>query len=80
MSKKHKQPERRRKVKLPTDSTGEPINVGDLLAWPDGERLLVESLTYIGEGAISWMAEGPGKEEYSDNLACSTIIARGFEA
>lgn len=74
-----KQTRRKHKVKLPTDSTGEPIRIGDLLQWPDGERMVVETLTYVGEGALSWMAEGPGKEEYSDNLAGSTIIARRMD-
>lgn len=73
--KKRKKP--KRKVKLPTDSTGEPIQVGDLLSWPDGERLLVETLTYYGEGGIRWMADGAdGPGDYSDNLEGSTIICR----
>ena len=78
MSKKRKAPKRKRKVKLPTDSTGEPIRIGDLLQWPEGERLLVETLTYLGHGA--WMAEEPSAsgDEYSDNLGAATIIARGL--
>ena len=79
MSKKKGKPEKRkRKVRLPVDSTGEPIQIGDLLQWPKGERLLVETLTYLGHGA--WMAEEPSADgdEYSDNLGAATIIARGM--
>ena len=74
MSKK----KRKRKVRLPVDATGEPIQVGDLLQWPEGERLLVETLTYLGHDA--WMAEEPSADgdEYSDNLGAATIIARGL--
>lgn len=75
MSKKRrKDPRRRRKVALPTDSTGKPIHLGDLLEWPTGERLLVETLSYVGEGSITWLAEEPGGD--SDNLGASTIIRR----
>ena len=78
MSKKRTKIEKRkRKVRLPVDATGEPIQIGDLLQWPSGERLKVDTLTYVGHGA--WMAEGPGGEEYSDNLRVATIIARGME-
>lgn len=78
MSKKHKPERRKRKVRLPVDSTGEPIQIDDLLQWPNGERLKVDTLTYIGHGA--WIAEEPSasSDEYSDNLGASTIIARGL--
>lgn len=63
-----------RKIKLPVDSTGEPIHVDDLLVWPNGEWLKVETLTYVGHGG--WMAEGLDKGEYSDNLGAATIVSR----
>lgn len=80
MSKKRKAPKRKRKVRLPVDATGEPIQIDDLLQWPDGERLKVETLTYVGGPLdMGWMAEGPGgADEYSDNLGAATIIARGM--
>lgn len=70
---------RKRKVRLPVDSTGEPIQIDDLLQWPDGSRLKVETLTYVGGSLdMGWMAEGPEGRDYSDNLGASTIIARGM--
>ncbi len=44
MSKKPK-----RKVKLPTDRNGTPINVDDVVGWDDGTICRVETLTYLGE-------------------------------
>ena len=81
MSKRHKRPAR--KVKLPTDRTGEPIHVGDVLEWKDGSRLMVESLTYYGRQldalGFRWVAEGLDEGEYADNLGASTIIRRTVE-
>lgn len=68
----------KRKVKLPTDRTGEPIHVGDVLQWDDGTRMQVATLTYYGkelESIGSWTAEGEC-EEYSDNLGNSIIVWR----
>ena len=75
MGKKHK----RGKVKLPCDSTGAPINVGDLLEWCDGQRLKVASMSYYGEGAngtVRWTADDEDGN-FSDNLKASTIVRRG---
>lgn len=35
----------KRKVKLPTDRTGEPIQIDDVLMWDDGTRMQVSTLT-----------------------------------
>lgn len=70
-----------RKVPLPTDRTGAPIHVGDVLEWANGERMKVFSLTYYGDQfdvlGYRWTADGEGDGEYSDNLAASLIVWRG---
>lgn len=38
-----------KKVRLPRDRHGTPINVGDLIAWDDGTCARVETLTYLGD-------------------------------
>ena len=68
----------KRKVKLPTDRTGEPIQIDDVLMWDDGTRMQVSTLTYYGDDMKSvgcWTAEDESGE-FSDNLGASTIVWR----
>ena len=65
---------RKRKVKLPTDRTGTPIRIGDVLEWEDGTRMRVAILSWYGDGF--WAAEDDG-DEFSDNLGASIIVWRG---
>lgn len=62
------------KVALPTDRSGEPIRIGDVLQWDGGERMQVDYMTYYGNGF--WTAEDDGGG-YSDNLGKSLIVWRG---
>lgn len=63
----------KRKVALPTDSTGAPIRIGDVLEWEDGMRLRVAVLNWYGDGF--WTAEDDGGE-FSDNLKASVVVWR----
>jgi len=63
---------RKRKIKLPTDRNGNPINVGDWLMFDDGP-FHVQSLTTIGDGC--WMSEAvDGTDSYSDNLGAGVLL------
>ena len=66
----------KKKVKLPCDSTGEPIHVNDVLGWGDGTRMKVAALNYYGKGL--WNAEGEDGD-FSDNLEAATIVWRKGE-
>lgn len=73
MSKKQK-----RKVKLPTDRNGTPIDVDDVLMWDDGTTLKVATLTYYGSSFESigcWTAEDED-EQFSDNLGASVNLTK----
>lgn len=68
---------RKRKVLLPTDRDGTPINIDDWLMFSDGP-FHVESLTYYGsevESAIGcgWTAEDEN-EVFCDNLSAGRVI------
>ena len=65
---------RKQKVKLPTDRTGTPIRIGDVLEWEDGTRLRVDVLSWYGGGF--WTAEDEAGE-FSDNLGASIVVWRG---
>lgn len=69
MARKHK-----RKVALPTDRTGTPIRIGDVLEWEDGTRLRVDILNWYG--GDFWTAEDEAGE-FSDNLGASVVVWRG---
>lgn len=76
--KRRKTAKPRRKVKLPVDRTGEPINVGDVIRWDNGQRIQVATLTYYGEDYERygrWTAEDEDGE-FSDNLGGSLIVWR----
>lgn len=62
----------KRKVKLPTDRTGRPILVDDVLEWNGGERLRVDVLQWYGGGM--WTAEDTNTGEFSDNLGAAIIV------
>lgn len=68
---------RKRKVSLPIDRDGTPINVGDWLMFDDGP-FHVETLTYHGKGlepAIGgcWTAESEDGD-ICDNLSAGKVI------
>lgn len=68
---------RKRKVTLPTDRDGTPINVGDWLMFSDGP-FHVESLTYYGKGVenavgCGWTAENENGD-ICDNLSAGKVI------
>lgn len=68
---------RKRKVKLPLDRNGTPINVGDWLMFSDGP-FHVETLTYYGKGielAIGgcWTAENEAGD-ICDNIKAGVIL------
>lgn len=64
------------KVKLPTDRTGRPIHVDDVLEWEDGTRLHVCVLEWYGDGF--WCATdcdtNDYTNDYSDNLGASIVV------
>lgn len=62
---------RRRKVKLPCDRNGKPINVGDWVLFSDGP-FHVETLCYMGEG-YGWYAEDDNGVD-TDNLGGGIVI------
>ena len=65
---------RKQKVKLPTDRTGAPIHIDDVLEWEDDTRLRVDVLSWYGGNF--WTAEDDNGE-FSDNLGASIIVWRG---
>jgi hypothetical protein len=66
---------RKKKVKLPTDVNGTPINVGDWLMFSDGP-FRVRDLVYFGHGR--WDAEDDDGV-YSDNIGNGTVVRFGKE-
>ena len=66
---------RKRKVKLPTDVNGTPIDVGDWLMFDDGP-FHVRNLVYFGHG--QWDAEDD-EGAYSDNIGNGTVVRFGKE-
>jgi len=62
----------KKKVKLPTDRTGRPIHVDDILEWRDGTRMRVCVLEWYGGGF--WCAADCDATEYSDNLGASIVV------
>ncbi len=60
------------KVKLPTDRTGRPIRVDDVLEWRDGTRLCVHVLEWYG--GDYWCATDCDADDYSDNLGTSVVV------
>lgn len=68
---------RKRKVSLPTDRDGTPINIDDWLMFSDGP-FHVDTLTYYGKGlepAIGgcWTAENEDGD-ICDNLSAGKVI------
>lgn len=64
----------KKKVRLPKDSTGRPIHIGDVLEWRDGECMRVGILNYYGDD--NWTAEDGDGDDFTDNLRASTIVSR----
>ena len=62
----------KKKVKLPTDRTGRPIHVDDILEWRDGTRMRVSGLEWYGGGF--WCATDCDANDYSDNLGASIVV------
>lgn len=62
----------KKKVKLPTDRTGRPIRVDDILEWRDGTRMRVCVLEWYG--GDSWCATDCDANDYSDNLGASIVV------
>lgn len=68
---------RKRKIKLPIDSKGMPIHVGDYMAFDDGVYR-IEDLTYMGE-KYGWYASASniikGEDDVDiDNLGGGTVL------
>lgn len=65
----------KRKIKLPTDRNGIPINVDDVLMWDDGFGKVC-SLGYYGEveGEHLWVAMDENGDELSDNLGAAINV------
>lgn len=76
MSKKPK-----RKVKLPTDRNGTPIDVGDVIGWDDGTIVKVDTLTYLGaefaDTIGSWVVNI--ETECYDNPQGSEVIRKAVK-
>lgn len=62
----------KRKVKLPTDRTGRPVQIDDVLEWDNGERQRVSVLTWYGGDA--WTAEDVDANEFTDNIGAAVIV------
>lgn len=75
---KHK---KNRKVRLPVDENGDPIDVGYVLMWGDGTIMKVDHMVWYGDWhnpAISnWTIHGEHDDEYSDNPEGCRIIHKG---
>ena len=71
----------RRKLKLPVDRHGAPIDVGDIIAWDDGTVVKVETLTYIGKEFAdtigSWIVNI--ETDCYDNPQGSEVIRKAVE-
>ena len=63
---------RMKKVKLPTDRTGRPIHVGDIIEWEDGARLKVDVLEWYGGN--HWNGFDCSMEDFSDNLEAGIVV------
>ena len=62
----------KRKIKLPTDRTGRPVQIDDVLEWDNGERQRVSVLTWYGGDA--WTAEDVDTGEFTDNIGAAVIV------
>ena len=62
----------KRKIKLPTDRTGRPVRIDDVLEWDTGERQRVSVLNYFGNGW--WTAEDVDSGEITDNIGGARIV------
>ena len=75
MGKKKKQKKspkwRKRKVSLPKDRNGTPINIGDWLMFDEGP-IRVYSLTMLSDG--DWIAGTEEDDFASDNLSGGVVI------
>lgn len=68
----------RKKIRLPRDRNDKPIDIGDVLAWKDGDVLVVAVLNYYGDGKEHggyWTAEDENGK-FSDNIERSTIVSK----
>lgn len=68
----------RKKIRLPRDRNDRPIDIGDVLAWKDGDVLVVAVLNYYGDGNKHggyWTAEDENGK-FSDNIERSTIVSK----
>lgn len=68
MSKKHK---RHKKVSLPCDRNGEPINLGDWLMFDDGPIHVLSLTMYDDE---SWFAGDESDECAATNLSGGVVL------
>ena len=70
----------RKKLPLPTDRNGVPIDVGDVIGWDDDDGTLcrVDTLTYMGDefadSVGSWIVNV--EEEGYDNLAWCEVVRK----
>lgn len=64
---------RKRKIKLPVDRDGTPINIGDWMMFVDGP-FPVNTLCYMGE-ELGWYALGNVEGDESDNLSAGKVIS-----
>ena len=77
MSKKKKR--LKRKILLPTDRNGVPIEVGDMVACEDGTVMKVVIMHFFGEDSAvgDWHIEGRNDDDYLDNpRGCVVIFKR----
>ena len=71
MSKKKKKLKRKKKIDLPRDRNGVPINIGDWLMFDEGP-IRVYSLTLLDDG--DWIAGTEENDFASDNLSGGFVI------
>lgn len=69
---KHKKRKRQKKVRLPTDRYGNPVNVGDCLVFDD-DVIVVTSLTLFSDG--EWTAGTVENDFASDNISGGIVIS-----
>jgi hypothetical protein len=62
-----------KKVRKPTDRTGAPITIGDVLEWDDGSRMRVDVLEWYGDGF--WCATDCSQDDFSDNISAAVVVA-----
>ena len=76
MSKKKKR--LKRKILLPTDRNGVPIEVGDMVACEDGTVMKVVIMHFFGEDSDvgDWLIEGWDDDEYSGNPRSCVVISK----